>query len=89
MSRLKQIWEWFDERLQLGGVIRESMQHPVPSQVIQGGGNMPAYGKNPNPAEVTALVSFLETLHPAGRPPARDASQTAMQQTEPTPASSR
>ena len=58
-------------------------------QVIQGGGNMPAYGKNLNPAEVSALVSFLETLHPAGRPPARDASQTAMQQTEPTPASSR
>ncbi len=34
-------------------------------QVIQGGGNMPAYGKNLNPAEVTALVSFLETLRPA------------------------
>ena len=57
-------------------------------QVIQGGGNMPAYGKNLHPADVTALVSFLETLHPAGRPPARDASQTAMQP-EPTPASSR
>src|SRR5215831_13665867 len=27
-------------------------------QAIQGGGNMPAYGKNLNPAEVTALVSF-------------------------------
>jgi len=48
-------------------------------QVIQGGGNMPAYGKNLNPAEVTALVSFLETLHPANRPPARDASQAATQ----------
>jgi ubiquinol-cytochrome c reductase cytochrome b subunit len=43
-------------------------------QVIQGGGNMPAYGKNLTPAEVTALVSFLETLHPPGQPPARDAS---------------
>ena len=43
-------------------------------QVIQGGGNMPAYGKNLNPAETTALVAFLETLHPAGQPPARDAS---------------
>jgi ubiquinol-cytochrome c reductase cytochrome b subunit len=42
-------------------------------QVIQGGGNMPAYGKNLNPAEVTALVSFLETLRPANQPPARDA----------------
>jgi ubiquinol-cytochrome c reductase cytochrome b subunit len=58
-------------------------------QVIQGGGNMPAYAKNLNPAEVTALVSFLETLHPAGRPPARDASRTAMQQPESTPASGR
>ncbi|MGD0403043.1 MAG: cytochrome b N-terminal domain-containing protein [Candidatus Acidiferrales bacterium] len=44
-------------------------------QVIQGGGNMPAYGKNLSPAETTALVSFLETLHPAGQSPARDASR--------------
>jgi ubiquinol-cytochrome c reductase cytochrome b subunit len=44
-------------------------------QVIQGGGNMPAYGKNLNPAETTALVAFLETLHPAGQSPARDASR--------------
>ena len=34
-------------------------------QVLQGGGNMPAYGKNLSPAEVTALVAFLATLHPA------------------------
>src|SRR6202163_543160 len=44
-------------------------------QVIQGGGNMPAYGKNLSPAETTALVAFLETLHPAGQAPARDAPQ--------------
>jgi ubiquinol-cytochrome c reductase cytochrome b subunit len=44
-------------------------------QVIQGGGNMPAYGKNLSPAETTALVAFLETLHPANERPARDASQ--------------
>ncbi len=31
-------------------------------QVIQGGGNMPAYGKQLSPAEVEALVSFLGTL---------------------------
>lgn len=43
-------------------------------QVLQGGGNMPAYGKNLNPAETTALVSFLETLHPSGQAPAHDAS---------------
>jgi len=44
-------------------------------QVIQGGGNMPAYGKNLSPAETTALVAFLRTLHPAGQLPARDASR--------------
>jgi ubiquinol-cytochrome c reductase cytochrome b subunit len=42
-------------------------------QVIQGGGNMPAYGKNLSPAETTALVAFLTTLHPAGQAPARNA----------------
>jgi ubiquinol-cytochrome c reductase cytochrome b subunit len=42
-------------------------------QALQGGGNMPAYGRNLNPAEVTALVSFLETLHPPNQPAARDA----------------
>jgi ubiquinol-cytochrome c reductase cytochrome b subunit len=45
-------------------------------QVLQGGGNMPAYGKNLSPPEVTALVSFLETLHPPGQRPAQNASQT-------------
>src|SRR6202051_3771953 len=45
-------------------------------QVIQGGGNMPAYGNNLSPAETTALVAFLETLHPAKQSPARDAART-------------
>ena len=44
-------------------------------QVIQGGGNMPAYGKNLSPAETTALVAFLQSLHPKGQAPARDASR--------------
>jgi len=44
-------------------------------QVIQGGGNMPAYGKNLSPAETAALVKFLETLHPDGQAPAQDASR--------------
>jgi ubiquinol-cytochrome c reductase cytochrome b subunit len=42
-------------------------------QVIQGGGNMPAYGKNLSPAEVTALVAFMQTLHAPHAAPARDA----------------
>jgi ubiquinol-cytochrome c reductase cytochrome b subunit len=46
-------------------------------QVIQGGGNMPAYGRNLSPAETDALVAFLQTMHPAGQMPARDASRAA------------
>src|SRR5437660_3302047 len=38
-------------------------------QVLQGGGNMPAYGKNLNPAETTALLAFLESLYPSGAAP--------------------
>jgi ubiquinol-cytochrome c reductase cytochrome b subunit len=38
-----------------------------------GGGNMPAYGKQISPAEMTALVAFLENLRPAGAPAARQA----------------
>jgi ubiquinol-cytochrome c reductase cytochrome b subunit len=45
-------------------------------QVLQGGGNMPAYGKNLNPAETAALVAFLETLHPSAQAAARDAALT-------------
>jgi ubiquinol-cytochrome c reductase cytochrome b subunit len=40
-------------------------------QVLQGGGDMPAYGKQLNPAEVEALVGFLATLRTGGNPPAR------------------
>ena len=40
-----------------------------------GGGAMPAYGKQVSPAEMTALVAFLEGLRPAGAPPARPASE--------------
>ena len=43
-------------------------------QVLQGRGNMPAYGNNLSPAETTALVAFLKTLHPANQKPAQDAS---------------
>jgi ubiquinol-cytochrome c reductase cytochrome b subunit len=51
-------------------------------QVIQGGGNMPAFGKNLSPAETTALVSFLHTLRPPNRPPAKNASRSAVMQQE-------
>src|SRR6202166_5003171 len=61
----------------LDGVAVQLTPDQLIRQVIQGGGNMPAYGKNLSPAETTALVAFLETLHPAGLAPARDASRDA------------
>ena len=39
-------------------------------QVIQGGGNMPAYGDNLSPQEVKALVSYLVSLRPPNTIPA-------------------
>ncbi len=62
----------------LDAVAGHLTQDQLIRQVIQGGGNMPAYGKNLSPAETTALVAFLETLHPAGQSPARDASRAAV-----------
>ena len=59
----------------LDGVAVRLTQDQLIRQVIQGGGNMPAYGKNLSPAETTALVAFLETLHPKGQAPARVASR--------------
>ena len=61
----------------LDSVALRLTQDQLIRQVIQGGGNMPAYGKNLSPAETTALVAFLETLHPGGQAPARDASRDA------------
>ena len=47
-------------------------------QILQGGGNMPAYGKNLSPAEVNAIVAFLTTMHPRSEPPARNSAQPAV-----------
>jgi ubiquinol-cytochrome c reductase cytochrome b subunit len=53
-------------------------------KVVTGGGNMPAYGKNLSPPEIEALVTFLETLHPANEPPAYEAAtQQALQSSQP------
>jgi ubiquinol-cytochrome c reductase cytochrome b subunit len=46
-------------------------------QVIQGGGNMPAYGNNLTPPEVKALVSFLVSLRPPGTIPAQNPAHLA------------
>jgi ubiquinol-cytochrome c reductase cytochrome b subunit len=52
-------------------------------KVVTGGGNMPAYGKNLSPPEIEALVSFLDTLHPANEPPAYDASRRTVDASQP------
>ncbi|HTV59746.1 MAG TPA: cytochrome b N-terminal domain-containing protein [Verrucomicrobiae bacterium] len=59
----------------LDSVATRLTQDQIIRQVLQGGGNMPAYGKNLSPAEVTALVAYLETLHPSAQAPAQDASR--------------
>ena len=46
----------------LDGIASRMTRDLLIRQVLQGGGNMPAYGKNLAPSEVTALVAFLDTL---------------------------
>ena len=57
----------------LDGVATRLTSDQLVRQVLQGGGNMPAYGKNLSPAEVNAVVAFMETLRPADERPARAA----------------
>ena len=55
----------------LDGVAMRLTRDQLARQVLQGGGNMPAYGKNLSPAEVNAVVAFMETLRRPGEIPAR------------------
>ena len=61
----------------LDGVATRLTQDQLIRQVLQGGGNMPAYGKNLTPAEVTAVVAFMQTLRPNNQPAARTATEPA------------
>jgi ubiquinol-cytochrome c reductase cytochrome b subunit len=56
----------------LDGVASRLTGDELVRQVIQGGGNMPAYGKNLSPAEVSALVAFMKTLSGPNDHPAND-----------------
>ncbi|HVE15964.1 MAG TPA: cytochrome b N-terminal domain-containing protein [Chthoniobacterales bacterium] len=47
-------------------------------QVVQGGGNMPAYGKNLTPYEIEAVVAYMVSLRPPGVPAARDSTIPAV-----------
>jgi ubiquinol-cytochrome c reductase cytochrome b subunit len=59
----------------LGSIATRLTKDEMIRQVIQGGGNMPAYGKKLSPAQVDALVAFLQTLRPRTVPPARNSSK--------------
>ena len=61
----------------LDGVATRLTRDQLIRQVIQGGGNMPAFGRNLAPEEVTALVAFMQTLRPANVPAARDSAVPA------------
>jgi ubiquinol-cytochrome c reductase cytochrome b subunit len=59
----------------LDGVASRMTEDQIIRQVLQGGGNMPAYGNALNPSETTALVRFLTTLRRNNLPPAIDAAR--------------
>jgi ubiquinol-cytochrome c reductase cytochrome b subunit len=60
----------------LDAVASRMTEDQMVRQVLQGGGNMPAYGNALNPDETTALVDFLKTLRGGTEnlQPAHDAS---------------
>jgi ubiquinol-cytochrome c reductase cytochrome b subunit len=55
-------------------------------QVLQGGGNMPAYGNALNPSETKALMRFLMTLRGSNLTSAIDSSTTLTHPNPPPPA---
>ena len=59
----------------LDSVATSLTEDQIVRQVLQGGGNMPAYGNALNPSETKALVSFLMTLRGNDLSPAVDASR--------------
>lgn len=59
----------------LDSVASRMTEDQIIRQVLQGGGNMPAYGNSLSPAETTALVRFLTTLRGSDLAPAIDASR--------------
>ena len=60
----------------LDSVATSLTEDQIVRQVLQGGGNMPAYGNALNPSETKALVSFLMTLRGNDLDPAVDASRS-------------
>jgi ubiquinol-cytochrome c reductase cytochrome b subunit len=69
----------------LDSVASRMTEDQIIRQVLQGGGNMPAYGNALNPSETTALVHFLLTLRGRDLAPAIDASRKVALGEEQTP----
>ncbi len=63
----------------LDSIASRMTEDQIIRQVLQGGGNMPAYGNALNPSETDALVHFLLTLRKGGLQPAIDASRRVAQ----------
>ncbi|MBB5055814.1 ubiquinol-cytochrome c reductase cytochrome b subunit [Granulicella aggregans] len=59
----------------LDDVASRMTEDQIIRQVLQGGGNMPAYGNALNPSETKALTQFLESLRGNDLAPAIDASR--------------
>jgi ubiquinol-cytochrome c reductase cytochrome b subunit len=68
----------------LDSIASQMTEDQIIRQVLQGGGNMPAYGNALNPAETKALMRFLMTLH-GDLTPAVDASRRLAQPDQPHP----
>jgi ubiquinol-cytochrome c reductase cytochrome b subunit len=66
----------------LDSIATRLTENQIIRQVLQGGGNMPAYGNALNPSETKALVSFLMTLRGNDLQPAMDASRELTRNTE-------
>jgi ubiquinol-cytochrome c reductase cytochrome b subunit len=69
----------------LDAIASRMTEDQIIRQVLQGGGNMPAYGNALNPAETTALVRFLLTLRGGNLTPAIDASRKMVLSSEQPP----
>jgi ubiquinol-cytochrome c reductase cytochrome b subunit len=72
----------------LDSIASRMTEDQIIRQVLQGGGNMPAYGNALNPSETTALVHFLLTLRGGNLSPAIDASRKMVLSSEPSPSPS-
>jgi ubiquinol-cytochrome c reductase cytochrome b subunit len=59
----------------LDAIAARMTEDQIIRQVLQGDGNMPAYGNALSPTETTALVKFLKTLNGKNLSPAMDSSR--------------